>query len=65
LGFAFENIGFNRIETYYSINNAASGRVMQKSGMIFEGFAKQKYKSTSGFEDCNMYSIIKEDFKIQ
>jgi len=64
LGFAFENIGFNRIETYHSINNAASGRVMQKSGMTFEGFAKQKYKSISGFEDCNMYSILKEDFKI-
>ncbi len=65
LGFAFENIGFNRIETYHSINNPASGRVMQKAGMTFEGFAKQKYKSISGFEDCNMYSILKEDFKIQ
>jgi [ribosomal protein S5]-alanine N-acetyltransferase len=65
LGFAFENIGFNRIETYHSINNPASGKVMQKSGMIFEGFAKQKYKSIFGFEDCNMYSILKEDYKKQ
>lgn len=64
LGFAFENIGFNRIETYHSINNPASGKVMQKSGMMFEGFAKQKYKSISGLEDCNMYSILKEDFKV-
>lgn len=61
--FAFETIGFNRIETYHSINNPASGRVMQKSGMIFEGLAKQKYKSISGFEDSNMYSILKKDFK--
>ena len=65
LGFAFENIGFNRIETYHSINNPASGKVMQKSGMTLEGFARQKYKSICGFEDCNMYSILKEDFKIQ
>lgn len=63
LSFAFEIVGFNRIETYHSINNPASGRVMQKSGMIFEGLAKQKYKSIFGFEDSNMYSIIKEDFK--
>lgn len=35
LNFAYEIIGFNRIETYHSINNPASGRVMQKSRMIF------------------------------
>jgi len=26
--------GFNSIETYHSINNPASGKVMQKSGMF-------------------------------
>lgn len=62
LNFAFGDIGFNRIETYHSINNPASGRVMQKSGMTFEGLARQKYKSISGFEDCNMYAILKQDF---
>lgn len=31
--------------------------------MTFEGIAKQKYKSISGFEDSNMYSIIKDDLK--
>jgi len=61
--FAFEVIGFNRIETYHSINNPASGRVMQKAGMSFEGLARQKYKSIFGFEDSNMYSILKNDFK--
>ena len=63
LSFAFENVGFNRIETYHSINNPASGKVMQKAGMTFEGLARQKYKSISGFEDCNMYAILKQDFK--
>ena len=63
LNFAFEIVGFNRIETYHSINNPASGRVMQKSGMVFEGLARQKYKSICGFEDSNMYSILKEDYK--
>jgi ribosomal-protein-alanine N-acetyltransferase len=62
LKYAFEIIGFNRIETYHSINNPASGRVMQKCGMRFEGLARQKYKSVCSFEDSNMYSILKEDF---
>jgi ribosomal-protein-alanine N-acetyltransferase len=63
LEFAFETIGFNRIETYHSVNNPASGKVMQKAGMTFEGLARQKYKSICGFEDSNMYSILREDFE--
>jgi len=63
LQYAFGIIGFNRIETYHSINNPASGRVMEKCGMTFEGLARQKYKSVQGFEDSNMYSILREDFK--
>lgn len=62
LAFAFDTVGFNRIETCHSVNNPASGRVMQKCGMTFEGLARQKYKSNCGFEDSNMYSILKEDF---
>ncbi|WP_257532733.1 GNAT family N-acetyltransferase [Irregularibacter muris] len=62
LDFAFMNIGFNRIETYHSTSNPASGRVMQKCGMIFEGLARQKYKSIIGFENSNMYALLKEDY---
>lgn len=53
---------FNRIEAYHSINNIASGKVMKKAGMTYEGRARQKYRSNIGFEDCDMYSIIKGDF---
>ena len=63
LDFAFINVGFNRIETYHSLNNPGSGKVMQKCGMTFEGLARQKYKSILGFEDSNMYAILKEDFE--
>jgi ribosomal-protein-alanine N-acetyltransferase len=54
-------VGFNRIEAYHSINNMASGKVMQKSGMEFEGRMRQKYKSHSGFEDSDLYAILKQD----
>jgi len=62
LKLAFMDVGFNRIETYHSISNPASGRVMEKCGMKFEGIARQKYKSISGFEDSKMYAILKEDY---
>jgi ribosomal-protein-alanine N-acetyltransferase len=35
---------------------------MINAGMKFEGLARQKYRSNVGFEDCNMYSMIREDF---
>ncbi|MDI9494699.1 MAG: GNAT family N-acetyltransferase [Bacillota bacterium] len=63
LKFAFEVVGFNRIESYHSVNNPASGKVMQKAGMKMEGSAKQKYRSNVGFEDSYMYSILREEFK--
>lgn len=62
LKFSFETIGFNRIESYHSANNPASGKVMLNAGMKLEGLAKQKYKSNIGFEDSYMYSILKEEF---
>lgn len=34
-------VGFNRIESYHSVNNPASGKVMQKAGMKLEGLAEQ------------------------
>ncbi len=62
LEFAFNEVGFNRIEAYCSVNNVGSGQVMKKAGMTFEGIAKQKYKSAFGFEDSNMYGIVKDDY---
>lgn len=64
LKFAFETVGFNRIESYHSLDNPASGKVMLKAGMKLEGLARQKYKSNVGFEDSYIYSILREEFEV-
>lgn len=61
LRFGLQTAGYNRLEAYHSINNMPSGKVMKKSGMTYEGRARQKYKCNVGFEDCDMYSIVKQD----
>ena len=53
--------GYNRLEAFHSINNMSSGKVMKNAGMTYEGRAKQKYRSNLGFEDCDMYSITKDE----
>lgn len=61
LYFGLLEVGFNRIEAYHAVNNAASGKVMEKAGMKYEGRMRQKYRSRLGFEDSNMYAILRED----
>lgn len=65
LDYMFFNVGINRIEAYHAVGNPASGRVMQKAGMTFEGHARQKYRNRDGFQDCDMYGITRADWEIK
>lgn len=64
LDFAFGTICLNRIEAHYAVDNVASGAVLKKCGMLYEGHMRQKYLSMRGaFEDCDSYAILKEDWQ--
>lgn len=66
IDFAFDTVGFNRIEAYHSLDNPGSGGVMRKCGMSCEGRMRQKYLSTRGvLEDCDLYAILKTDWEHQ
>jgi len=41
--------------------NAASGRVMQKNGMEFEGILRQLVLARGEFEDVALYAILSSD----
>jgi ribosomal-protein-alanine N-acetyltransferase len=61
LKFGLTEVSFNRIEAYHSVNNIASGKVMKNAGMKYEGRMRKKYLSHVGFEDSDMYAILRED----
>jgi [ribosomal protein S5]-alanine N-acetyltransferase len=63
LRFGFENLGLNRIYAYYLTRNPASGRVMQKIGMVYEGTLRQHARSGERFEDLHLYAILKSDWQ--
>lgn len=64
IDFCFGTVGFNRIEAHHAVDNPGSGGVMKKCGMQYEGHIRQKYLSTRGqLEDCDLYAILKEDWK--
>lgn len=56
-------VGANRVEACHSVNNPASGRVMEKAGMRLEGTIRQGYRCRLGFQDTCLYGILREDFK--
>lgn len=62
--FLFSRLGLNRIEACHHTDNPASGRVMQKSGMLFEGVKRQAGLNNQGdFCDVAAYAILKQDWE--
>ncbi len=62
IDFAFNEIGFNRIEAYHADSNIQSAKVLQKVGMKKEGILRQRCKTHIGYEDCTYYSILKDEY---
>ncbi|MFM9331091.1 GNAT family N-acetyltransferase [Paenibacillus mesotrionivorans] len=57
--YMLSEIGLNRIEASHSVNNMASGRVLEKSGFVLEGHAKDYYCCSLGLQDSNLYGITR------
>lgn len=58
--FCFEKLQLNRIESNYYVGNEASGKVMKKCGMIYEGIGKDEVKIKGKFHDVVHYAILKD-----
>lgn len=63
LRLAFEKLELNRVEATHYAGNEASGRVMEKCGLIKEGFALQEVKIKDIFRDVAHYGITKEQWR--
>jgi RimJ/RimL family protein N-acetyltransferase len=63
LEYAFSELGLNRVQARHMTKNPASGRVMQKIGMQYEGRLRQQIKRWEAFEDAEMYAILRVDYR--
>jgi ribosomal-protein-alanine N-acetyltransferase len=59
LRYGFEELNLNRIYASHFATNPASGRVLQKVGMRYEGCSRQHIFKWGKFEDLEMYGILK------
>jgi RimJ/RimL family protein N-acetyltransferase len=62
LRFGFESLDLNRIFAHHFARNPASGRVLQKLGMTHEGCLRQHVRKWDGFEDLELYAILKSQW---
>lgn len=64
LKYLFEEVGFHRIEAVHSVQNPASGRVMEKCGLRYEGTLRKQMRllSTGEWTDIVCRAILEEDY---
>ena len=60
--YGFEKCGLNRIFAGHFKHNPASGRVLAKIGMKYEGCMRQNIVKWDEFVDIEVYSILKQEF---
>ena len=59
--YGFEHFKFNRIYAAHFLGNDASGKVLQKIGMQYEGRMRQALWKLDSFIDVERYAILRED----
>lgn len=62
LHYGFTELGLNRIYASHYGRNPASGRVMQKIGMEYEGTLRQHIAKWGRLEDMKLYGILKSEW---
>lgn len=63
IDYFFREVGFNRVVALYNVNNGASGRVMAKSNMKYEGtFRQAGINRDKEFYDLAQYAILRDDY---
>ncbi|MDI9488382.1 MAG: GNAT family N-acetyltransferase [Bacillota bacterium] len=60
--FLFYDVKVNRIESQHDPNNIASGKVMLKCGLKYEGILRQADFNNKGIVDAVMYSLLASEY---
>ena len=61
--YAFDMLHLNRVEAIHETDNPASGAVMRKCGMQYEGRQRQKLYNKGRYVDVDVYAILRSDVR--
>jgi len=63
LVYGFNQLQLHRIYAPHFLNNPASGRVLQKVGMTYEGRMREHYVRFGRYVDLELYGMLAQDFQ--
>ena len=63
IAFGFDELNLHKVYAHYLTRNPASGRVMEKAGMSFEGHLRQHAFKDGVYEDLKLYAILRDGFE--
>lgn len=61
--FSFDTLGLHRVFAHHLARNPASGRVMAKAGMRYEGTLREHTRKNDVFEDLPLYGILASELE--
>jgi ribosomal-protein-alanine N-acetyltransferase len=64
LRYGFEDLGMHRIFATHFKHNPASGRVLKKLGMRYEGCQREHLRKWDQFVDSEMYGLLRQEWRI-
>lgn len=59
--YGFSTLRLNRIEAIHELDNPASGAVMRKCGMQYEGTLREKLFNKGKYVDVDLYAILRKN----
>ena len=62
LPLGFSSLNLHRIFARHFISNPASGRVLEKIGMLYEGTLRESTKKNGVYESVACYAILRSDY---
>lgn len=63
LRYGFEDLGLHRIFASHFKHNPASGRILKKIGMRYEGCQREHLLKWEQFVDSELYGILRQEWK--
>jgi [ribosomal protein S5]-alanine N-acetyltransferase len=65
ISYGFDGLGLHRVMARHFTDNPASGRVMQKAGMQYEGTLRHAFRRFGEWRDFAHYSILENEYRSQ
>lgn len=65
LRYGFKTLGLHRIFASHFAHNPASGRILRKIGMRYEGCQRQHLRKWNQFVDSELYGLLRDEWEQQ